>query len=485
MLEDIDYKKIFTYFEQISNIPRGSYYNDKISDFLVAFAKSHGLSYRKDDSCNVIIKKPASKGCTVEEPVMMQGHMDMVCVCEDGSHDFHHDPLPLRIQGDFLDCDGTTLGGDDGIALAYCLAILDSDTITHPPLEVVFTTDEEVGMIGASALDVSDLKAKRLINIDNEEEGVLLVSCAGGATAQIQFEGETASEDGNVIEICFDELVGGHSGTEIAKHPLNAAVLLGRLLFMTWSENPFQIISFEGGDKDNVITRSARARIMCKTDVKNICKSLTTHADMILDEIRSGEPHANVKVSSPKAASEHCFSENFTQSILRFLSLTISGVQAMSNDVKGMVESSLNMGVATTGENTVKFGFSVRSQKASYRDYMLTQLRELSSCVAGSDAKTAFSVSGIYPAWEYKKDSKLRDIMVDEFKKVFKRDPRVEGIHAGLECGILAEQIPNLDIVSMGPDIHDIHTVNEKMSITSAKNNFDFLLCVLERLSEV
>lgn len=484
MLESIDYKKIFTYFEEISEIPRGSYHNEKISEYLVRFAKEHHLSYRVDEALNVIIKKPASADCRSQEPVMLQGHMDMVCVSEDGSHDFENEGLPLKIDGDFIFSEGTTLGGDDGIALAYSLAILDSDEYTHPPLEIVFTTDEEVGMDGASALDTSDLKAKRLINMDNEEEGVLLVSCAGGASADISFSEPKQEKSGTQIRVALQGLAGGHSGTEIDKHPLNASILLGRLLFTAWREHPFSIISFTGGDKDNVITGSAEVRLLCEGDGTEFVRILSGYAASLTEEISTAEPEAKFHIGDPVACSTPCFSAEYTKGILSFLNLVITGVQVMSSDVPGMVESSLNMGVAQTGEDGMSFAFAVRSQKETYRDHMLHKLEELSKCVMPQAVKHSFRVRGEYPAWDYKKDSVLRELMVKEFQRVFGREPEVKGIHAGLECGILAEKIPGIDIVSMGPDIHDIHTVHERLSISSAKKNFDFVLGVLEKLAE-
>lgn len=484
MLENLDNKKIFTYFEEISNVPRGSFHNEKISGYLVDFARKHGLEYRVDEALNVVIKKPASVDCKTREPVMLQGHMDMVCVSEDGSHDFENEGLKLQVEGDYIEAEGTTLGGDDGIALAYVLAVLDSDAYTHPPIEAVFTTDEEVGMEGASALEVSDLKAKRLINLDNEEEGVLLVSCAGGATAQVTFSSPGEEMEGQEIEISVEGLTGGHSGTEIARHPLNASVFLGRLLYMAWNQYPFQLISFEGGDKDNVITRQASARLMCREGAEELIRVLKKYGGSLTEECRGSEPEAVFDIGEPRERKTRCFSENFTENILRFLNLTITGVQGMSSDVPGMVESSLNMGIARTQEDSVLFGFSVRSQKETYRDYMLHQLQWLAECVSSEDTECRFEVRGKYPAWDYRRDSVLREIMVEEFKKIFGREPRVEGIHAGLECGILSEKIPGLDIVSVGPEIMDIHTVNEKLCISSAIKNFDFLIHVLKRLAE-
>lgn len=482
MLEAIDYKKIFTYFEEISNVPRGSYHNEKISEYLVQFAKDHGFSYQVDDARNVIIKKPACGNTKSRDAVMLQGHMDMVCVSEGVSHDFQNEGLSLRIDGDFISAEGTTLGGDDGIALAYMLALLDGDGYTHPPIEAVFTVDEEVGMHGATALDVSDLEAKTLINLDNEKEGQLLVSCAGGARALVEFDGFREKRSGMFLEVSVSGLAGGHSGTEIDKHPLNASILLGRLLADAYETYPFLLSSFLGGDKDNVITNEATAYLYCEEKAEELAAHLSELAAVLTKELCSQEPDMSVVVMESETKEEFCFDRAFTETVLHFLSLTITGVQVYSRDIPGMVESSLNMGVAQTDESGITLGFALRSQKKSYKMYMISQLRRLAACVAEEGCGHSFRTEGDYPEWDYKRDSRLRELMVREYRECFGEEPVVEGIHAGLECGILSEKIPGLDIVSIGPDIQDIHTVRERMSISSAKRNFDFLLRVLEKL---
>lgn len=481
----MDEKRIFHYFEEISRVPRGSYHNEKISQYLVNFAREHHLEYRVDEALNVIMKKPGSKGYEDKMPVMLQGHMDMVCVSEDESHDFENEGLSLRMREDYIDCEGTSLGGDDGIALAYCLALLDGDDYVHPPLEVVFTTDEEVGMDGALALDVSDLRAKRLINIDNEEEGILLVSCAGGASVDVVFEEEKEKVSGKSINVSVGGVIGGHSGTEIAAHPLNASLFLAKILQLAWCRHPFSMLSFEGGNKENVITNAASAQLVCDTDInaRELYECLCEYANVLTEEIRSAQPDVAVLVTEPEETAGYAFTKGYTQCVLRFLNTVITGVQVMSSDVPGMVESSLNMGIAQTEERAMHFGFSLRSQKQSYCEYMLNQIDWLAQSMSKGQISYKFRVRGRYPAWDYRQDSPLRDCMVEVFQEMFGSKPRVEGIHAGLECGILASKILDLDIVSMGPDILDIHTVNERMSISSAKRNFLFLVKVLESLA--
>ena len=480
MLEQIDYKTIFHYFEEISKVPRGSYHNEKISDYLVQFAKERGIAYRQEECGNVIFRKPASADCRSGKTVMMQGHMDMVCVCEDDSHDFETEGLNLQIHGDWLEAEKTTLGGDDGIALAYILAVFADDTLTHPALEAVITVDEEVGMEGASVLDASDLKADYLINIDNEEEGVLLVSCAGGASVDVFLEGTLEKQKGTPVEVCLSGLCGGHSGTEIAKHPANASILMGRLLQGVQEEIYLQTIT--GGDKDNVITGKTSATILCTGDVSALCDRLQQRKEQLCQEFVAAEPNLSIEIVSGEKKEMEVFSNAFTKQLLDYLNLTITGVQVMSAQVPGMVESSLNLGIVKTELGKIYLAYSVRSQKETYKDHMISQIKALVSHIFVGETKAEVVVRGEYPAWDYKEDSVLREVMTSCYEKRFEESPCVEGIHAGLECGILLQKLPNLDIVSMGPEIH---TVKEKLSISSAKRNYDYLLDVLAALAEL
>lgn len=483
MLEQIDYKTIFHYFEEISKVPRGSYHNEKISDYLVQFAKERAIAYRQETCGNVIFWKPASPDCCSTKTVMMQGHMDMVCVCEDDSHDFATEGLNLQIHGDWLEAEKTTLGGDDGIALAYILAVFADDTLTHPALEAVITVDEEVGMEGASSLDASDLKADYLINIDNEEEGVLLVSCAGGASVDVCVEGTREKQSGIPVEICLAGLCGGHSGTEIDKHPANASILLGRLLQGVKEDICLHTIT--GGDKDNVITPKAAATILCTGEASAVCDCLQQTKEQLCQEFVAAEPNLTIDIIPGERTEMEVFSGSFTKQLLDYLNLTITGVQVMSAQVPGMVESSLNLGIVKTGAGQIQMSYSVRSQKQTYKEYMVSQVRTLAARIFDGEAKASVTVRGEYPAWDYKQDSVLRQVMTSCYEKRFGESPRVEGIHAGLECGILLQKMPDLDIVSMGPEIQDIHTVKERLSISSAKRNYDYLLDVLSALAEM
>lgn len=392
MLEQIDYKTIFYYFEEISKVPRGSCHNEKISDYLVQFAKECGIAYRREECGNVIFRKPASADCRSGKTVMMQGHMDMVCVCEDDSHDFETEGLNLQIHGDWLEAEKTTLGGDDGIALAYILAVFADDTLTHPALEAVITVDEEVGMEGASVLDASDLKADYLINIDNEEEGVLLVSCAGGASVDVFLEGTLEKQKGTPVEVCLSGLCGGHSGTEIAKHPANASILMGRLLQGMQEEIYLQTIT--GGDKDNVITGKTSATILCTGDVSALCDRLQQRKEQLCQEFVAAEPNLSIEIVPGEKKEMEVFSNTFTKQFLDYLNLTITGVQVMSAQVPGMVESSLNLGIVKTELGKIHLAYSVRSQKETYKDYMISQIKALASHIFVGETKAEVVVRG-------------------------------------------------------------------------------------------
>lgn len=480
MLEGLDSTKVFEYFEEISNIPRGSGNNTAISNYLVDFAKAHNLKYRKDQAENIIIWKDASKGCETKETVILQGHMDMVCEKEeDSNHDFTKDSLELCVDGDVIYAKGTTLGGDDGIAIAYALAILDDDTLVHPPLEVVITTDEETGMFGAEALDCSDLKGKYFINIDSEEEGTILTSCAGGARVDARFSIGKLKKEGYVMTAKLTGLQGGHSGTEINKNRENAVYMLGRLMTaLKHRKVDFRLMNIQGGQKDNAIPRSAEMELLM-FDLEEAKKNVMEIVHELEQEMESSEKDANFSVTFSEKQKVDIIDENVTRKINIFMELMPNGIQRMSAAIPGLVESSLNLGICKSDEHEVRFSYSLRSSKKSYKEYMKNKLKDLIKEVGG-----VFETYGEYPAWEYRADSKLRDVMVQVYKDQYGNEPKIEAIHAGLECGIVSGKMPELDMVSIGPDTFDIHTTKERLSISSTKRVYRFLLTVLERLCD-
>ena len=481
MLKGLEPAKVFYFFEEISRIPRGSGNTTAISNYLVEFAKKRGLAYRQDAYENVIIWKDASVGYEHCKTVMLQGHMDMVCEKElDSTHDFSKDGLQLKVVSDCVYAEGTTLGGDDGIAVAYALAILDDDAIKHPPLEVVITTDEETGMDGAIGLDCSDLKSEYFINIDSEEEGTILTSCAGGMTVNARFPIRKLKKTGYIVDITLKGLQGGHSGTEIDKNRENAVYMLGRMLTaLKHRKVDYRLMEINGGLKDNAIPRSAQVKFLIK-DKESATEQIQAVIDMIKKELEHSEPDADFVMSVSELQTTDIIEDAVTKKVAFFLEQTPNGVQRMSAAIPGLVESSLNMGICKTDEHEIAFSFSLRSSLQSYKVYMKNKLKDLVQELGG-----IFEEKSEYPAWEYRADSPLRELMVRVYEEQYGEKPAIEAIHAGLECGILAGKMPGLDMVSIGPDILDIHTPKERLIISSTQRVYTYLLRVLEAMKEL
>ena len=467
---------VFGYFEEICAIPHGSRNTKAISDYLVDFAKAHGLRYIQDDVNNVIIFQDGTCGYEDHEPVILQGHMDMVCE-KDASCplDMAVDGLDVTHDGVSVYAKGTTLGGDNGIAVAYALALLDDPTIAHPPLEVVITVDEEIGMLGAAAIDLSELKGRLLLNLDSEDEGVFTVSCAGGATATIAMEANRRAVYGPCIRLVVDGLQGGHSGAEIHKNRANANKVMGEFMSRIQKIMPLCLTSFAGGSKDNAIPRSCQASVIAMginlERINDIAQALET-------EIRAqyDEPEATVQAFDLDALGGNALPTEVTAKVIGLLCSVPNGVQAMSEEMPSLVQTSLNMGIAKLG-NTMNMTFSVRSSVNQEKQELLGKLQELAKFYDAS-----YSQMGEYPAWEYKADSRLRNIMVQTYARMYGKEPEVLAIHAGLECGLLGEKLPGLDCVSIGPQMHDIHTSREKLDIASTARTWEFLLEILKAL---
>lgn len=466
VLETLEPKAVFHFFEDLTRIPHGSRNTKAISDYCVAFAKERGLWVYQDALNNVIIKKPATAGCEAAPAVILQGHLDMVAEkTPESPIDFTKDALDLRVEGDYVSANGTTLGGDDGIAVAYALAVLDSDTLKHPPLEAVFTVDEEIGMLGAAALDMSGLQGRVLLNIDSEDEGILTVSCAGGATSCLTVPVKRVPAQGRAWRVGVRGLTGGHSGVEINKGRANANKVLAAAL----QGLPVTLCSIAGGSKDNAIPRTSEAVVVSEADdfaalfaanaAKAALPETEQHAEFYCEPAEAGEMLAG------------------SEAVLGLLNAVPNGVQAMSSDIPGLVQTSLNLGILTTDADAVRLTFSVRSSVNREKFGLIDQLKALAARFGGS-----YSESGEYPAWEYQKDSRLREVMVEVFEAQYGRKPVVEAIHAGLECGIFSDRLPGLDAVSFGPQMHDIHTSRERLDIASTARTWEYLVAVLERL---
>ncbi len=467
---------VFRYFEEICAIPHGSRNTKAISDYLVAFAKEHNLKYIQDESNNVILFGPGTCGMEDHAPVILQGHMDMVCE-KDASCplDMAVDGLDLMHDDRFVYAKGTTLGGDDGIAVAYALAILEDNTIAHPPLEVIITVDEEIGMLGANAIDLSMLRGRTLVNLDSEEEGIFTVSCAGGATSVISLPVERKAVYGPCVRLTVDGLQGGHSGAEIHKNRANANKVMGEYLSRIQKLMPLCLTSFTGGSKDNAIPRSCQATVVA---MGIGIERINDVAAQLQAEIREkyDEPEATVQAFDVDALGGNSLTTSATSDVISLLCACPNGVQSYSQDIPGLVQTSLNLGIAKLGDQFTAT-FSVRSSVNQEKEELIRKLRELTDFYNGS-----YSQSGTYPAWEFRKDSPLRDTMVRIYREMFGKEPQVLAIHAGLECGLLGDKLPGLDCVSIGPQMHDIHTSREKLEIASTERTWNFLLEVLKNL---
>ena len=497
VLSKLEPQSVFRYFEEITRIPHGSGNVEQISDYLAEFARKRGLFCIQDELKNVIIVKEASAGYEDQPPVILQGHMDMVAVKKPDCHmDMKTEGLRVAVRGDEIYAEGTSLGGDDGIAVAYILALLDSDTIKHPRLEAVLTVDEEVGMDGARGIDLSMLKGNRMINLDSEDEGIFLTSCAGGARVDCRLLLGAGERQGTVVEIALGGLLGGHSGGEIHKERGNSNCLMGRLLYALTEKLPAGLCQLSGGLADNAIPRETRAVVLIEDKDTEALKEFVSKAEeQIRAELSTKDPGVCIRVEEKGQCTTVCADLADTRRAAALLCALPNGVQAMSADMPGLVETSLNLGILNLTESSLdqgseqskgqeekkaaglelKAGFSVRSSVESAKQALIERLRAASELAGGTA-----SVSGDYPGWKYRKDSPLRDKMTALYERMYGKPPRVEAIHAGLECGILGSKIKDLDCVSIGPQMRDIHTTEETLSISSTGRVWEFLVRLLE-----
>ena len=466
-------KAVFGIFSEYAKIPHGSGNTAGATAFCVDFAKKHGLSCETDGAGNVIIRKDGSKGFTSHPTLILQGHLDMVCEkTADKVIDFEKDGLELFSDGDFIFADRTTLGGDDGIAVAMILALLSDETLSHPPIEAVFTTDEETGMDGARALDCSRLKGKTLINLDSEDENTLWVSCAGGARANIEIPVErTESKFKNAYCVKLSGLCGGHSGTEIDKGRINAVKALSKILSVL---NKTELCEFSGGLMDNAIPREASAVI--RADEKD---EIEAQLDLFSKELKasSKDDSALTLTIEPAECSALPLTDECKDNVLGFINDSQNGVIAMSQSIKGLVETSLNLGIMKLEETKLLVSFSLRSSKNSAKEALCNSL-----CACTVSHGGSFSLHGEYPAWEYNEVSRVRDVISKEYEALRNEKCEVRAIHAGLECGIFYDKIPGLDCVSFGPNIYDIHTPDERLSVSSVQRVYELLKKVLGKL---
>lgn len=464
---------VFGYFEEICSIPHGSGNTRMISDYLVEFAKKHDLKYIQDEVDNVILFGEGTCGMEDHAPVILQGHMDMVCEKDaDCTIDMAKEGLNVTHDNEVVFANGTTLGADNGIAVAMGLALLADKSIPHPPLEVVVTTDEETGLFGANAIDLSGLKGKAMINLDSEGEGVFTVSCAGGARVNISMPVERRAVYGPCIRLVVDGLQSGHSGAEIHKNRGNANKIMGEFMSRIQKIMPLCLTSLAGGAKDNVIPYNCQATLVA---MGIHLERINDIAEQLQAEVREkyDEPTASVQAFDVDALGGNSLSTESTAKIISLLCAAPNGIQSWSKDIAGLVQTSLNLGVIKLGER-FNASFSVRSSVESEKTELIEQLKKLAEMFESS-----CTVSGEYPAWEYKKESSLRDTMVKVYADMFGKKPEILAIHAGLECGLFSQKVEDLDCISIGPQMHDIHTSNERLEIASTLRTWNFLKAVL------
>ncbi|HOM02001.1 MAG TPA: aminoacyl-histidine dipeptidase [Acetivibrio sp.] len=472
-IHTIEPRKVFHWFYEINRIPRCSGNEKGISDFLVNFAKERNLEVYQDELYNVIIKKPATPGYENAPAVIIQGHSDMVCIKGEGStHNFDTDPIEMIVEGDILRANNTTLGGDDGIAVAYGLAILDSDDLKHPAIELLVTTQEETGMDGVMALTGEHLNGKILLNIDSDEEGVFLVSCAGGANQIVTFPVKKEKRSGNGLEIKVSGLKGGHSGMEIIKQRANAIKLLARILDKC--RDNITLAKITGGSKHNAIPKEAEAVVLAE-DLEDTVRKIESFTKELKEEYRVEDGGLTVDVR--EVGIEEVFIKQLSEDIIDFLMMTPDGVQYMSKDIEGLVKTSVNNAVVEEKEGQLVVTISLRSSSAS-------SLRELLNRVALIAKRTngAAKESSAYPAWEYDEKSEIRKTAVRVFEELFGKKPKLNAVHAGLECGVLKKILPDVDMISFGPNLYDIHTEKESLSISSVARIWTFLTRLLEEI---
>ncbi len=482
VLSELEPKLVFQYFEEICAIPRGSRNNKAISDYLCDFAKKNGFKAVQDNLYNVVIFVPASEGYEDKKAVILQGHMDMVCEkTSDSRHDFTRDPLNIAVMDDDIFARGTTLGGDDGIALSIAMAAATDKDVKHPPLELVFTVDEEIGMIGAKGLDVSDLKAAYMLNLDSEEEGEIVTSSAGGLDAVMSVPVKYKKMSGEEYKIIISGLTGGHSGTEIDKYRANAIIIMGRLLhFLKDKKVDFHISGLDSGLMINAIPRDADCDVILSGEDRNSFEDLIAEFEKtVKNEYRANEHNIMIYCDYKGHAEREVLYKKHEDRVIFLLNTVPDGVQRMSQEeaTKGLVETSLNNGIMRLSEKRFYLSTSLRSSISSAKAALSDKLRYLTETIGGS-----YEESSDYPAWEYNGDSTLLNTAIKVYKAQYGRDCIVKGIHAGIECGIFYDKMPSLDIISIGPDMKGVHTPQEKLSVSSVERTWKFIKGILEEL---
>ena len=475
-------EKLFHFFEEISAIPRGSGNEKGISDYLVKFAHDRGLWVYQDDAYNVIIKKGGSKGAENRPAVMLQGHIDMVCEKVAGvEHDFEKEGLDLVVEDGVLTANGTTLGADNGVAVALMLMVLDDEDIVHPPVECVFTTEEEVGLNGARALDKSQISARTMINMDSEEEGMATISCAGGLRIECTRPVVREKAEGTLLTIEISGLKGGHSGTDIDKERQNAIRVMARMLYQLMKNTDGKLVAFSGGNKDNAIPRECMASLIYADalQAQKADELACSLAETMADEITPYEENFTCEISSEEGRTADAISADHAKAFITAIYLAPNGLKSRNIKLDGFVVVSTNMGVVRAEDDRLVIVFSPRSSVASLQEEMKARL----GLLAETFGFTA-TYSGEYPGWSYKEESPIREVFLESYRELFGEELKTEALHAGLECGLFSDAVPGLDAIAVGPTLNNVHTPEENLPLDSFERFYELLKDVLRRLTE-
>ncbi len=480
VIENLEPKLVWKHFDEIRKIPRCSKHEEKIREHIIDFAKQHNLKLKTDKTGNVVISKSASSGMEGKPTVVLQGHMDMVCEKNsDVEFDFANDPIKLKLDGDILTADGTTLGADDGIGVATILAILEDTSLKHGPIEALFTIDEETGLTGAFAMESDMLTGKILLNLDSEDFGVITVGCAGGGDSEIEFPFKTQPINGSLesVTIKISGLRGGHSGVDAHEQRGNAIKLLTRMLWEAKYGHKFYITEMKGGDKHNAIPREAYAKVSIdKSDKDKFISTLKAEGKDILEEIKPIDPNFRVDVENIEKLHTTLTNESQNK-LLNLLHGLPHGVDKMSYDIPGLVETSTNLAAVAFNESNVSIDLSTRSSiKSALQDFRdrIRAVAELSGAKVSEEAP--------YPGWKPNLDSKILDLSKKIFKDMYNEEPVVEAIHAGLECGIIGEKFPGMDMVSIGPTVKYPHSPEEQVHVSTVDKFYKYVLKILENV---
>ncbi len=464
--------RVFRFFEEISKIPRRSFVTAPIAEYLCDFARARGLNFMRDARDNVVIEKAASPGAEDCPPLILQAHTDMVFVTADPRHEEKAQTgLTLVENGDFLAAEGTSLGGDDGIGVAYMLAILDDASLVHPPIEAVFTSNEEVGLLGATALDLGALRGRMLINLDSDAEGIFTAGCAGGSSAVL-----TLPFKRSVMRSCYtlklQDLPGGHSGTNITGGIPNAILLSLKILLSLAKAHPVMLSDIHGGEASNAIPSFASIRFACDADMEAI--------NQFCNELFTKDCSFGKCSLYAEDGEFPCSDEKQSLALIKGILSLPNGIMAMEEHLNDLPETSLSLGILRTESNALSLSYALRSSVDKKREDLERHLIRAAEVLGGKAC-----IDGIYPAWEYKGISPLREACLVAYRALFDREPRVDVIHAGLECGIFASGIEGLDAISFGPTNLSIHTAEERLSLSSAVRTYDLLLKIISALAHI